>query len=194
MWEIFSVWAGSLGHWVCIKKHFVFEWEKHTYTHTGILSVSHLCANTLMFHHFLHKWSKEPEPVRCDKKRTSIWLSQKAPSECNSLLHQHEMHCCDKRGSWIQTTRAHLWEVYFFLPFCPLVNHLLPIHTHTWTCKDSRDLCLKSPQSTHEPTHLPLIRLRFSLVWPLVPVLVWLNIFAGWLGCLILLHKCNEFK
>lgn len=92
-------------------------------THAGILSVSHLCANTLMFQHFHPKWSiKEPEPVRCDKK-TSIWRSQKAPTE-SSLLLQHEMHCCDKRASWILTTQARLWDVFFQLP----LNGLLP----TW--------------------------------------------------------------
>lgn len=90
-------------------------------THAGILSVSHLCANTLTFQHFHPNWSiKEPEPVRCDKK-TSIWRSQKAPAE-SSLLLQHEMHCCDKRASWILTTQARLWDVFFQLP----LNGLLP--------------------------------------------------------------------
>lgn len=51
------------------------------------------------------------KPGRWDKK-TPIWLLQKTPPE-NSLLHQLEMHCCDKRASWIQTQQYHLLAVSF---------------------------------------------------------------------------------
>lgn len=51
------------------------------------------------------------KPGRWDKK-TPIWLLQRMPPE-NSLLHQLEMHRCDKRASWIQTQQSHLLAVSF---------------------------------------------------------------------------------
>lgn len=76
--------------------------------HDGILTVSHLCANLLMFHPKMSKKKKKKSKLgSCDKTKPSVWLSWKAQtnSGCASVwrvveITEERLECRQPRISY----------------------------------------------------------------------------------------------